>query len=134
MSKITLSREDIVRLCERIEGAQTRAYAIPKLTDEYPDMTIADGYAVQSELRRRFIAAGHKLIGWKAGLTSKAKMQQMGVSVPSVRPSALFVTHRVLRSQDGTTCWGFLPTLNRSITLYVAGSITWTSWDFTFGT
>lgn len=82
--KLTLSREDIVRLCERVEGAQTRAYAIPKLNDEYPNMSIADGYAVQSELRRRFIAAGHKLVGWKAGLTSKAKMQQMGVSVPSI--------------------------------------------------
>jgi hypothetical protein len=52
---VTLNREDIVRLCERIEGAQTRAYAIPKLTDEYPGMTIGDGYAVQLELRRRFL-------------------------------------------------------------------------------
>jgi len=54
--KPTLSREDIVRLCERVEGAQRRACAIPKLTDEYPAMSIADGYAVQSELRRRLIA------------------------------------------------------------------------------
>jgi len=67
---ITLTREEIVRLCERIEGAQTRAYAIPKLTDEYPNMTMDDGYAVQTELRKRFIAQGHKLVGWKAGLTS----------------------------------------------------------------
>ena len=95
-SNITLSREDIVRLCERIEGAQTRAYAIPKLTDEYPNMTIADGYAVQSELRRRFIAAGHKLVGWKAGLTSKAKMLQMGVSVPSIG----FLTDRMARPEN----------------------------------
>ena len=43
---ITLNREDIVRLCERVEGAQTRTYAIPKLTNEYPDMTIEDGYAI----------------------------------------------------------------------------------------
>lgn len=93
---ITLSREDIVRLCERIEGAQTRAYAIPKLTDEYPAMTIADGYAVQSELRRRYLAAGHKLVGWKAGLTSKAKMQQMGVSVPSIG----FLTDRMARPEN----------------------------------
>jgi len=81
---LTLSREDIVRLCERVEGAQRRAYAIPKLTDEYPQMTIADGYAVQSELRRRYLAQGHKLVGWKAGLTSRAKMRQMGVDVPSI--------------------------------------------------
>lgn len=93
---VTLSREDIVRLCERIEGAQTRAYAIPKLTNEYPNMTIGDGYAVQLELRKRFLAAGHKQTGWKAGLTSKAKMQQMGVNVPSIG----FLTDRMARPEN----------------------------------
>ncbi|ANQ85045.1 4-oxalocrotonate decarboxylase [Azoarcus olearius] len=93
---LTLSREDIVRLCERVEGAQTRAYAIPKLTDEYPAMTIADGYAVQSELRRRYLAQGHRLVGWKAGLTSKAKMKQMGVDVPSIG----FLTDRMARPEN----------------------------------
>lgn len=92
----TLSRESIVRLCERVEGAQTRAYAIQKLTDEYPAMTIADGYAVQNELRRRFIAQGHKQVGWKIGLTSKAKMQQMGVDVPSIG----FLTDRMARPEN----------------------------------
>jgi 2-oxo-3-hexenedioate decarboxylase len=94
--EITLNREDIVRLCERVEGAQTRAYAIPKLTDEYPGMTIGDGYAVQLELRRRFLARGHKQVGWKAGLTSKAKMKQMGVDVPSIG----FLTDRMARPEN----------------------------------
>ncbi|HXE36990.1 MAG TPA: 2-oxo-3-hexenedioate decarboxylase [Azonexus sp.] len=93
---LTLSREDVVRLCERIEGAQTRAYAIPKLTDEYPEMTIGDGYAVQFALRQRFLAAGHRQVGWKAGLTSKAKMIQMGVSVPSIG----FLTDRMARPES----------------------------------
>jgi 2-oxo-3-hexenedioate decarboxylase len=93
---ITLSREDVVRLAERVEGAQTRAYAIPKLTDEYPDMTIGDGYAVQLELRKRFLAAGHRQVGWKAGLTSKAKMIQMGVNVPSIG----FLTDRMSRPES----------------------------------
>lgn len=83
-SKLTLSREDIVRLTERVEGAQTRAYAIPKLTDDYPGMSMADAYAVQAELRRRWIARGNRLVGWKVGLTSKAKMQQMGVHQPAI--------------------------------------------------
>lgn len=96
MKNLTLSREDVVRLCERVEGAQTRAYAIPKLTNEYPEMTIADSYAVQSELRRRFIEQGHKLVGWKAGLTSKAKMVQMGVDVPSIG----FLTDRMARPEN----------------------------------
>ncbi len=81
---LNLTREDIVRLCERVDGAQRRAYAIPKLTDEYPAMTIADGYAVQAELRRRYLSRGSRLVGWKAGLTSRAKMLQMGVHVPSI--------------------------------------------------
>ena len=84
LSNITLGREDIVRLAERVEGAQRCAYAIPKLTDEYPDMTLDDGYAVQTALRHRYIAQGHRLVGWKAGLTSLAKMKQMGVDQPSI--------------------------------------------------
>ncbi len=93
---ITLSREDIVRLCERVEGAQTRAYAIPKLTNEYPNMTIQDGYAVQTELRNRYIAKGQRLTGWKAGLTSKAKMEQMGVNAPAIG----FLTDAMARPEN----------------------------------
>lgn len=81
---LTLGREDIVRLTDRIEAAQTGAKAIPKLTDDFPGMTLADGYAVQLELRRRWLAQGRRQAGWKAGLTSKAKMDQMGVRVPSI--------------------------------------------------
>ncbi|MCL2658420.1 MAG: 2-oxo-3-hexenedioate decarboxylase [Betaproteobacteria bacterium] len=81
---ISLSREDIARLTDRIEAAQVNAKAIPKLTDDFPGMTLADGYAVQMELRRRWLAQGRRQTGWKAGLTSKAKMQQMGVNVPSI--------------------------------------------------
>ncbi|HHK4245109.1 TPA: 2-oxo-3-hexenedioate decarboxylase [Pseudomonas aeruginosa] len=95
-TQLTLSREEIVRLCERVEGAQTRAYAIRKLTDEYPQMTVADGYAVQLELLRRYKGQGHRLVGWKAGLTSKAKMQQMGVNVPSIG----FLTDRMARPEN----------------------------------
>ena len=58
----------------------------------------------------------------------------MGVRLPSVRPSALLVTQRVLRSHDGTTCCGLMPTLKRSTTLRVAGSITQTSFDERLGT
>ena len=82
--KPTLGREDIARLTDRIEAAQRGARAIPKLTDDFPGMTLGDGYAVQFELRRRWRAAGQRQVGWKAGLTSKAKMDQMGVRVPSI--------------------------------------------------
>jgi len=61
--KITLNRKDIAALAERVEAAQLGATAIPKLTDDFPAMTLADGYAVQLELRRRWLARGHRHVG-----------------------------------------------------------------------
>jgi 2-oxo-3-hexenedioate decarboxylase len=82
MSNI-LTREDVVRLAACVDGAQLRATVVPKLTDEFPTMTIDDAYAVQDELRRLWLARGNRIIGFKAGLTSRAKMVQMGVHVPT---------------------------------------------------
>ncbi|MES3015327.1 MAG: 4-oxalocrotonate decarboxylase, partial [Pseudomonadota bacterium] len=82
--KLSLNRDQIAALARRVEAAQLGATAIPKLTDDFPAMTLADGYAVQLELRRRWLARGHRQVGWKAGLTSQAKMLQMGVDVPSI--------------------------------------------------
>lgn len=81
---LTLSHLDVQLLADRVEAAQLSARAIPKLTDDYPGMGLADGYAVQLELRRRLLARGARQVGWKAGLTSTAKMVQMGVNVPSI--------------------------------------------------
>lgn len=70
-------------LADRVLDAQDKAHTMAKLTDEFPEMTVADSFAVQDELRRRWVARGHRVTGMKAGLTSKAKMQQVGVHVPS---------------------------------------------------
>lgn len=93
-----LGRDDIIRLCERVAMAQTHAWAIPKLTEDYPAMTLADSYAIQAALRERLVGQGHRLVGWKAGLTSKAKMQQMGVDQPSIG----FLTDRMARPEGST--------------------------------
>jgi len=81
---VTLTPEQIATLTDRVEAAQRDAKAIPKLTDDFPAMTLDDGYAVQLTLRQRWLARGVRQVGWKAGLTSKAKMVQMGVHVPSI--------------------------------------------------
>ncbi|MCA9548765.1 MAG: 2-oxo-3-hexenedioate decarboxylase [Myxococcales bacterium] len=81
---MTVSDADVARLAAHVHKAQLDAQAIPKLTNEHPDLSVEDGYRVQVALQRRYLEAGHRLVGWKAGLTSQAKMRQMGVSEPSV--------------------------------------------------
>lgn len=80
---MSLDAQTIAALADRVQHAQDHRHTITKLTDEHPSMSIEDGYAVQDELLRRWTARGERLVGRKAGLTSKAKMLQMGVHVPS---------------------------------------------------
>ncbi|WP_418647002.1 2-oxo-3-hexenedioate decarboxylase [Thauera butanivorans] len=77
-----LSREAIEQLAIHLETCELEAKDTPKITDEHPDMDWDDAYAIQDEIRRRKIARGNRVIGLKAGLTSHAKMKQMGVETP----------------------------------------------------
>ncbi len=79
---MALSAAVIAELAGIVDDAQHNATEIVKLTDAQPDMDVADGYAVQAELCRRWQAAGRRLTGYKGGLTSKAKMVQMGLDTP----------------------------------------------------
>jgi len=80
---MSLSDAIISGLATRVLQAQDHAHTITKLTDEYPQMSIADAYRVQDELRRRWLARGERMVGRKAGLPAQATMLQMGVEVPS---------------------------------------------------
>lgn len=80
----TLTDAQVQALTDRVEAAQRGAKAMPKLTDDFPGLTLQDGYAVQLALLRRWLGQGARQVGWKAGLTSKAKMDQMGVRVPTI--------------------------------------------------
>lgn len=78
-----LDVETIGAIATIVDDAQSGAHTITKFTDAHPAMTMDDSYAVQDELLRRWELRGRRLAGLKAGLTSKAKMEQMGVHVPS---------------------------------------------------
>lgn len=76
----TLKTTVIADLAARLDEAALRCAPIPMLTLEHPGMTLADGYAVQHALRARQEARGARITGLKMGLTSQAKMRQVGVS------------------------------------------------------
>jgi len=73
----------ISELAEYLESAELDARAVAQISLKYPEIDVEDGYAVQHEIRRRKQARGHKIVGVKAGLTSRAKMIQVGVDSPS---------------------------------------------------
>ena len=52
------------------------------LTESHPQMTLADGYAVQDALVALKQASGRRQIGWKIGLTSRAMQQALQIETP----------------------------------------------------
>ncbi len=80
---MTLSPAQIETLAKRLLDAHDRATAIPQISNDHPDMSVADAYAVQAALAQNWIARGARITGYKAGLTSQVKMKQIGIDVPS---------------------------------------------------
>jgi 2-oxo-3-hexenedioate decarboxylase len=96
---MNLARERIEELAQLLDDCAVEARDTPKVTDTYPEMDWDDAYAVQDALRARQLARGAHLVGYKAGLTSFAKMRQMGVESPVF--GYLLDVHAVA---DGGTC------------------------------
>ncbi|MBK6852361.1 MAG: 2-oxo-3-hexenedioate decarboxylase [Burkholderiales bacterium] len=79
---MNLDKNTIAALAEHLESAELNARDVTKITDDYPAMDWDDAYAIQEAIRARKEARGNKTVGLKCGLTSRAKMKQMGVDVP----------------------------------------------------
>ncbi|MGV9215303.1 2-keto-4-pentenoate hydratase [Micromonospora sp. RB23] len=69
---------DIAGIAEKLGAAAATATAIPQLAAE-TGLDVDAAYAVQAALAQRRVDAGERLVGLKMGLTSKAKMAQVGV-------------------------------------------------------
>ena len=79
---MALTPDTIAQLAEHLDNCQRNAQDTPKITDQYPDMDWDDAYAIQDAILARHLGRGARVIGLKAGLTSHAKMKQMGVETP----------------------------------------------------
>lgn len=79
---MNLNQETIEQLAELLEDAELQAHEVVKITEAHPQMDWDDAYAIQAEILRRKLARGNKVVGLKCGLTSRAKMKQMGVETP----------------------------------------------------
>ena len=79
MEKVGQVVSTIYEYVERVATAQSEKTAIEKITNSKPDLTIEQAYEIQRLSIEKSISADNAFIGWKMGLTSKAKQQQVGV-------------------------------------------------------
>ncbi|NDC61856.1 MAG: 4-oxalocrotonate decarboxylase, partial [Betaproteobacteria bacterium] len=79
---MALDQQTIHQLAEHLENCQLQAKDTLKITDDHPDMDWKDAYDIQDQVLARKLGRGARVVGFKAGLTSHAKMKQMNVDTP----------------------------------------------------
>ncbi|WP_377267158.1 2-keto-4-pentenoate hydratase [Peterkaempfera sp. SMS 1(5)a] len=75
---MALHNEVVAGLAARLDEAAVAGTAIPQVVSA-AGVSADDAYAVQAALLDRRLERGERLVGLKMGLTSRAKMAQMGV-------------------------------------------------------
>ncbi|MEM6940054.1 MAG: 2-oxo-hept-4-ene-1,7-dioate hydratase [Pseudomonadota bacterium] len=70
------------RIAESLIEAERTGRQIGLLSVLYPDITMDDAYAIQTEILALKQAAGRRVTGWKIGLTSKAMQYALGIDIP----------------------------------------------------
>ncbi|MFC7752621.1 2-keto-4-pentenoate hydratase [Tsukamurella soli] len=72
----------VAAIADELAAATASGGTIDKISVRYPQMTVEDSYAVQRIWRDRRITDGHRIVGRKIGLTSKAMQQATGITEP----------------------------------------------------
>lgn len=74
----TQNRPTIADIAEIVDTAAATGTAIPQFTTQF-DFAVDEAYEVQQQSIARRLDRGERLVGVKMGLTSRAKMAQVGV-------------------------------------------------------
>lgn len=69
----------LASMAETLDRAAAEAVATAQLSHSAPELTVSDAYEIQSLSIARRVARGERRVGIKMGLTSRAKMLQVGV-------------------------------------------------------
>ncbi|MCG2634308.1 MAG: 2-oxo-hepta-3-ene-1,7-dioic acid hydratase [Gammaproteobacteria bacterium] len=77
-----LDEQTIAAAAQALNAAEKSGEPIGQFSLAYPEMTIADGYAIQTEWTRLKLAEGHRIRGRKIGLTSRAMQQAVQITEP----------------------------------------------------
>src|SRR3954452_22949468 len=77
-----LSDADRQKAADTLMNAEKTRQQATQLSVTFPGITFEDAYAISTEVARRRMAAGEKLIGHKVGLTSTAMQQSSQIDEP----------------------------------------------------
>lgn len=77
-----LNKKQIKAEAKRIHEAEKARIQVPATTTIYPDMVIADSYAIQSAWMDLKKKEGRKVVGYKIGLTSRTMQKVMQIEEP----------------------------------------------------
>lgn len=77
-----MKKDQINYFADIVDSAAVAVTPITMLTAEAPEMTLEEAYDIQRASIARRLERGEALVGMKMGLTSKAKMEQVGVHNP----------------------------------------------------
>lgn len=69
----------LLQLAKQVAESQKTGIEIEKITLSHPALTVDEAYEIQRLSIESTISEQNKMIGWKMGLTSKAKQLQVGV-------------------------------------------------------
>ena len=79
---MALSKKKLDAFASRVDQAARTIQPITKLTAEAPELDFEDAYLIQRKSMDLRFERGEELVGMKMGLTSVAKMKQVGVHEP----------------------------------------------------
>src|SRR5882757_8363437 len=81
-----LNADVVQQLARRLYEARKTRVQLRHFSQEHPQMTIEDGYAIQREWVKLELADGRKIKGRKIGLTSRAMQQASQITEPDYAP------------------------------------------------
>ena len=79
---MALSKENIRDAAERLDRAEKTRTQIRQLSQEFPEITLDEAYAIQKQWIDLKVASGRVIKGHKIGLTSKAMQSALNIDEP----------------------------------------------------
>jgi 2-oxo-hept-3-ene-1,7-dioate hydratase len=81
-----MNADTIQTLARELQQARATRTPLRHFSQRFPQMTVADGYAIQSAWVALEVAAGKRVLGHKIGLTSRAMQLSSQINEPDFAP------------------------------------------------